>query len=93
LLKRAKHLRLPKHFFQLGRFPNEPTELKISYKSRKNEETGVKATYDVPILPGRRLEDAYKSVKDLQKKLTDYRLDYVANFYLGKEGRGHEAPP
>uniref|UniRef100_A0A6C0BNW5 DNA-directed DNA polymerase n=1 Tax=viral metagenome TaxID=1070528 RepID=A0A6C0BNW5_9ZZZZ len=81
ILKRAKLLRLPKEFFVLGRFLNERTELRVSYKSRENQER--KVTYDVPVMGGRRLEDCMNSVKNLQKKLTSYKLDYVANFYLG----------
>ena len=72
ILKRAKSLKLPKEFFVLGRYFREETELKVSYKSKLNKEKKVQ--YDVPVVGGRRIEDCYKSVKDLQKKHPSYRL-------------------
>lgn len=83
LLRRAKTLGLENLFFCLGRFAGECTELKVSYKSRQENKPKNKVRYDVPIVPGRRIEDAHKSVKKLQKKLRSYKLDDVAHFYLG----------
>lgn len=100
LLKRGKYLGLPASYFVLGRFVKEPTELKVAFRGGGKKDKGggsgekeKKIKYDVPIIPGRRVEDCLVTIKKfLKKKENSYALDHVANVYLGvgKHPVGHE---
>lgn len=71
ILRRAKYLGMPAEFYDIGRFYGEATELKVSYRSiLRGDTSDKKIQYDVPVVPGRRLEDCYVSVKNMPKKLS-----------------------
>lgn len=90
LLKRAAKLGLPRDFFDLGRFLREHTELKISYRSQQDDTK--REDYDVPIIPGRRIEDCHVVTKKfLRAKFSSYKLEDVATEILG-EGK-HPVTP
>lgn len=96
IMRRAKKLGLPPSFFNFGRFYNEPSQLVISYKSKQKFGRNVssdhkKVVFNTVKIGGRRIEDAYLGVKNQMKKLTSYKLDNVANFYLN-EGK-HPVEP
>lgn len=96
LMRRAKKLKLPNSFFVWGRVYNEASELTISSKSKEKFGKNVsadhkKVQYNVVKIPGSRIEDALPAVKGQMKKLTSYKLENVANFYLG-EGK-HPVEP
>lgn len=88
LLRRAKKLQLSKLFYEWGRVFKEFSELNITYKSKEKFGKNVstehrKVKFDTVKIPGCRIEDALKGVKSQMKKLTSYKLENVANYYLG----------
>lgn len=86
IINRGKLLNLPKDFFVFGRFPKEPTEIKESYRSRQDRAEGIqkKIKYDVPIIPGCRIEDCHDVTKKfLRYKANDYKLETIATEILG----------
>lgn len=84
LLKRGYYLKLERSYFDMGRFSNEPTKLKESYRSQAPD-AKEKVKYDVPVLPGRRVEDCMVVTKKfLRAKLSSYDLETVAMDCLGE---------
>ena len=89
ILKRGELLKLPKEFFALGRFQREYTKLVKPFRSNqkddKKKKQKQKDEYDVPIIPGRRIEDCHvMDKKFLRSKRSSYKLDDVAMEILGR---------
>jgi DNA polymerase elongation subunit (family B) len=96
ILRRAQILEMPPEFFNWGRIVNEKTDLVISFKSKDKYGRNVshdhkKVVFNTVKIPGCRIEDAYHGVKNNPKRLTSYKLENVANFFLG-EGK-HPVEP